>query len=102
SRRHTRFSRDWSSDVCSSDLPRMEGVIGRGPRLFRFDAQTGRLYRAYAFPREAYGPDSYFNDVRVDHRTGTAFLTDSNEGGIVELGRASCRERVETHVGARS
>src|SRR6266700_5647066 len=25
-RRHTRFSRDWSSDVCSSDLP------GRGQR----------------------------------------------------------------------
>src|SRR5690606_34200001 len=22
-RRHTRFSRDWSSDVCSSDLPRV-------------------------------------------------------------------------------
>src|SRR5207302_7229912 len=22
-RRHTRFSRDWSSDVCSSDLPTM-------------------------------------------------------------------------------
>src|SRR5690606_39800144 len=26
-RRHTRFSRDWSSDVCSSDLP-PEGVYG--------------------------------------------------------------------------
>src|SRR5690606_39632503 len=24
-RRHTRFSRDWSSDVCSSDLSRSEG-----------------------------------------------------------------------------
>src|SRR6266511_5682499 len=24
-RRHTRFSRDWSSDVCSSDLPRRGG-----------------------------------------------------------------------------
>src|SRR5690606_40056246 len=23
--RHTRFSRDWSSDVCSSDLVRIEG-----------------------------------------------------------------------------
>src|SRR5690606_41025973 len=23
-RRHTRFSRDWSSDVCSSDLPLQE------------------------------------------------------------------------------
>src|SRR5690606_40014769 len=29
-RRHTRFSRDWSSDVCSSDLP----YTGqRGPRI---------------------------------------------------------------------
>src|SRR5690606_26113065 len=25
-RRHTRFSRDWSSDVCSSDLPRSGGL----------------------------------------------------------------------------
>src|SRR6266511_925930 len=25
-RRHTRFSRDWSSDVCSSDLPNGEGL----------------------------------------------------------------------------
>src|SRR5690606_40616202 len=24
-RRHTRFSRDWSSDVCSSDLPAVHG-----------------------------------------------------------------------------
>src|SRR5690606_40021311 len=23
-RRHTRFSRDWSSDVCSSDLPALD------------------------------------------------------------------------------
>src|SRR5690606_39589728 len=25
-RRHTRFSRDWSSDVCSSDLPRLSQI----------------------------------------------------------------------------
>src|SRR5690606_40156282 len=25
-RRHTRFSRDWSSDVCSSDLPAPEST----------------------------------------------------------------------------
>src|SRR5256884_4017912 len=34
-RRHTRCSRDWSSDVCSSDLPRVRAVaisfgVGRG------------------------------------------------------------------------
>src|SRR5216684_7604085 len=27
-RRHTRCSRDWSSDVCSSDLPSIRGVAG--------------------------------------------------------------------------
>src|SRR5690606_41132425 len=30
-RRHTRFSRDWSSDVCSSDLH--FASVGRGARL---------------------------------------------------------------------
>src|SRR5690606_1631922 len=30
-RRHTRFSRDWSSDVCSSDLAR--AIAAHGPRL---------------------------------------------------------------------
>src|SRR5690606_39341956 len=31
-RRHTRFSRDWSSDVCSSDLFRAAVVSGPRPR----------------------------------------------------------------------
>src|SRR5690606_8505620 len=30
-RRHTRFSRDWSSDVCSSDLA---GIVGMGGAMF--------------------------------------------------------------------
>src|SRR2546422_9808110 len=30
-RRHTRCSRDWSSDVCSSDLPELRGLAGRPP-----------------------------------------------------------------------
>src|SRR5690606_40926149 len=32
-RRHTVFSRDWSSDVCSSDLVQRELVVARGERL---------------------------------------------------------------------
>src|SRR5436309_6364806 len=40
-RRHTRFSRDWSSDVCSSDLHRLHAALdqpdrdgqGRGVRV---------------------------------------------------------------------
>src|SRR5207302_7709115 len=32
-RRHTRFSRDWSSDVCSSDLRQVADVPHRGADL---------------------------------------------------------------------
>src|SRR6266436_9476229 len=37
-RRHTRCSRDWSSDVCSSDLPRR---FCRGRRAARFSEAGG-------------------------------------------------------------
>src|SRR5690606_39539978 len=37
-RRHTRFSRDWSSDVCSSDLQKLDfqrlGVLGDWDRPY--------------------------------------------------------------------
>src|SRR6266511_1431297 len=33
-RRHTRFSRDWSSDVCSSDLVAVEGEGQRAADAF--------------------------------------------------------------------
>src|SRR5690606_40743773 len=45
-RRHTRFSRDWSSDVCSSDLARRQALefgriqLRRGDDL-RFDRPQG-------------------------------------------------------------
>src|SRR5207253_8043684 len=34
-RRHTRWPRDWSSDVCSSDLPQ-QGLVLRGPIILRY------------------------------------------------------------------
>src|SRR5699024_11609546 len=34
-RRHTRSKRDWSSDVCSSDLFKREPLIGRGDFFLR-------------------------------------------------------------------
>src|SRR6266511_5164451 len=40
-RRHTRFSRDWSSDVCSSDLICVEvGGLGRLPLPVRLEVQV--------------------------------------------------------------
>src|SRR5690606_40711814 len=62
-RRHTRFSRDWSSDVCSSDLANIAGC------------GTGAPCRAGQSPGLITGEELF--------RT------------ILEIGRASCRERVE-------
>src|SRR5690606_40766599 len=42
-RRHTSFSRDWSSDVCSSDLGQLRGVVLVGrPALRRVVGHRGR------------------------------------------------------------
>src|SRR5699024_12218130 len=41
-RRHTRSKRDWSSDVCSSDLRnRAEGTVGRGMRVTTHNGYAG-------------------------------------------------------------
>src|SRR5690606_40535159 len=79
-RRHTRFPRDWSSDVCSSDLllvvPDATGRTTLGA--------TGRPWLSglrSRSPRRRAGR-------RVGRRRGD------------EIGRASCRERGEIPVGA--
>src|SRR3989442_405009 len=40
-RRHTRCGRDWSSDVCSSDLPRPAAARGRAQPLHMVTATDG-------------------------------------------------------------
>src|SRR5207302_7272297 len=90
-RRHTRFSRDWSSDVCSSDLVRVpdgtkrielvragDVVMTVGP-----DGGTGR-----AAVQTVFTSTNRLLEVRTDRGTVTT-----------KIGRASCRERVEIPVG---
>src|SRR5690606_40222672 len=57
-RRHTRFSRDWSSDVCSSDLHGAEVHIVRWPlnqeAPFKFGEREGLvLHERKAFSTRA-------------------------------------------------
>src|SRR5690606_41068988 len=46
-RRHTRFSRDWSSDVCSSDLPIMKRRTNRDDQRSGPGAPTSKADHAY-------------------------------------------------------
>src|SRR5699024_12220735 len=80
-RRHTRSKRDWSSDVCSSDLEREPHGPGREASL-RVEVDDD----AQATGEHADGPGA-----GVDRGPGDG-----------EIGRASCRERVEIAVGAAS
>src|SRR4051812_49532050 len=94
-RRHTRLTCDWSSDVCSSDLPRKEGWS----RLTAMESAHGRV---------AARPDRGVVDCRASRptnagrlRSGLPAPTSSNRLGpnVVEIGRAACRERREDAVG---
>src|SRR2546421_5757153 len=91
-RRHTRSDRDWSSDVCSSDLKRRETAAWRR--------------------RAADDMDDDIDAAELLHngvRNGRAALGGGDVGGHEmvgrpqrEIGRASCRERVEISVVAVS
>src|SRR5262245_46117360 len=61
-RRHTRCLSDWSSDVCSSDLPRPTGKA------------TRVIYTEYDLPRDVIQP----HDVVVD-RDGIAWYSSFGE-----------------------
>src|SRR5690606_40816854 len=55
-RRHTRFSRDWSSDVCSSDLrAACRGRGGHRAARARPQERAGRLLRRGRWPYRRSG-----------------------------------------------
>src|SRR3989449_10348852 len=58
-RRHTRCSRDWSSDVCSSDLinEEMERAATRALAPLAREEVPESVMRAYGLERLRFGPD---------------------------------------------
>src|SRR5207249_6457509 len=101
-RRHTRSKRDWSSDVCSSDLdaivtdirmPGMDGltllaeILGRRP-----DTPTLMIT----------GHGEYDLALRSLRGGAYDFIQKPIDRDRFEIGRASCRERGEMLEGERS
>src|SRR2546429_4224699 len=101
-RRHTRCSRDWSSDVCSSDLrPRwMVNEIDGGEPWFGFRAVRdlpGLPPEILVIPL----PGHTRGHIGVAVDTGAGWLLHAGDA-FYEIGRASCRGRVEISVGGGS
>src|SRR5207253_7340824 len=98
-RRHTRWPRDWSSDVCSSDLGRRSGVLiedlGVTPdaihKMTRSDVLNGNVdLIEHAASLLAETPSGSVL-AKIKRRLKTHF-------DLEEIGRASCRERVKMQV----
>src|SRR5207302_5621544 len=99
--RHTRFSRDWSSDVCSSDLARP--VLSW--RRSDFPAAGSRRSALVAGACLDVEPVVLLGRKREERLTKRAL--DRTQRLLarlffLQIGRASCRERGEIGVGAAS
>lgn len=63
--------------------PKMKEVVPGGPKLVKVDLTTNRVAQTISFGEDVAPRKSYLNDVRVDTRSGTAFVTDSGLGAII-------------------
>lgn len=88
--------------VVDPACPNMEEVYDESYKLVKFNLATNTIARIYRF-ENVLGKKSYINDVRVDTKRNTAYLTNSNEGGIlvVNLESGSARELLKGHHSVR-
>src|SRR5699024_11579302 len=92
---HTRSKRDWSSDVCSSDLDLTQHAV-------ELDVQVGVAHELVSLDGHAHVPTDAAEDLdllgrrplggtrRHERLDRLADLGDLD--GLLEIGRASCRE----------
>jgi sugar lactone lactonase YvrE len=68
--------------VLDTRNPLWQGVVNP-PRIFVFDLQTDELAALFVLSEDAYRPNSYTNDLRVDPENGFLYITDSGEPGLI-------------------
>src|SRR5256885_8763674 len=82
-RRHTRLQGDWSSDVCSSDLGNIQGEFSK---------------LSVTWPRLESMTSNVMTEVSpvptAQTESPEARLLVADDDPNIEIGRASCRERV--------
>src|SRR5690606_40179886 len=93
---HTRFSRDWSSDVCSSDLLSQNFWMSSGNTVSENVVEgSGRADIALAGPASS---GNCFADNEVSFTLPVGLEVFQSCSGfrlpsLFEIGRASCRQR---------
>src|SRR5207247_3671802 len=101
-RRHTRSTRDWSSDVCSSDLLELIRTRPRNAKVFCIgvgnDVNRPLLEQ---MAQDAGGLSAFLSRGDNFARQAQAFRRKLTRP-VAKIGRASCRERARGAVSVRA
>jgi sugar lactone lactonase YvrE len=91
----------WILDAAN---PMFGGVVEGGPKLIHIDLKNNKVLRTFYFDDEIAPAASYLNDVRIDTKNETAFITDSGMGAIIVLDLASGASRrvLDDHPSTRA
>lgn len=79
--------------VLDPAAPGMKYNVANGPKLVRIDPATNKVVKSIVFDRATVPHRAYLNDVRVDLKTQTAYITESNLGGLYVVDLASGKAR---------
>jgi sugar lactone lactonase YvrE len=88
--------------VVDPACPYMEQVYDNSFKLVKFNLATNTIEEVYRFDG-VLSDKSYINDVRVDTNRKVAYLTNSNEGGIVvvNLETGTIRQLLTNHYSVK-
>ena len=85
--------------VLDPAAPKMQEIVKGGPKLVKIDLQANEVAQTIPFGEDIAPAKSYLNDVRIDTRSDTAFITDSGKGAIivVNLKNGNARRLLDGH-----
>ena len=86
--------------VLDPAAPKMQEIVKGGPKLVKIDLATNQVVQTIPFGEDVAPKKSYLNDVRIDTRTNTAFITESGRGAIivVDLKSGKARRLLDGHA----
>lgn len=89
--------------VLDTRNPLWEGIVD-APRIFVFNLKTNLLETILILSEGSYKPNSYTNDLCIDKKNSTIYITDSNEAGLIvfNLKTNSSRRVLDNHISTKA
>ena len=69
--------------VLDPAAPMLDKVVENGPKLVKIDLASNKVVQTILFDKTVAPEKSYLNDIRIDQKSGHAFITESGVGSIV-------------------